>query len=92
MPREKKWGKEDDAKLQELFRKGPHKGGVSTTDLDIKAIKAINQKHFPSREYKNFAPLFRKKARAWNLAETLKGGKSLTPFASVSSFSNQCIL
>jgi hypothetical protein len=72
----KKWGKEDDVKLAELFRRGARNGGVSTTDLGAKAVKAVNQEHFPERDYKNFGPLFRKKARAWNLNETLSGGRS----------------
>jgi hypothetical protein len=71
----KKWGKEDDAKLKELFQRGPHKGGVSTNDLSTKALQAINSKYFPERDYKNFGPLFRKKVRAWNLNDTLQGGR-----------------
>jgi glutamyl-tRNA reductase len=47
----KQWGLEDDAKLKELFRRGPRNGGISTKDLNAKAIKAINEKYFPEREY-----------------------------------------
>jgi len=71
----KKWGKEDDAKLKELFRRGVRNGGVSTTDLGTKAVKEVNDKYFPNRDYKNFGPLFRKKARAWNLNSTLQGSR-----------------
>ena len=72
----KKWGVEDDKKLAELFRRGPRSGGISTSDLGSKAIHAIIAKHFPEREYKNFAPLFRGKARAWNVNQTLTGQRS----------------
>ena len=71
----KKWGKEDDAKLAELFRRGPRAGGVSPRDLGNKAVESTRDKYFKEREYKNFAPLFRKKARAWNLNQTLNGAR-----------------
>jgi hypothetical protein len=71
----KKWGKEDDAKLAELFRLGPRNGGVTTKDLSAKAVKKVNDTHFPERAYKNFVPLFRKKARAYNLNQTLNGAR-----------------
>jgi hypothetical protein len=73
---QRKWGKADDTKLAELFRSGPRGGGVSSTDLVAKNIHAVIQAHFPSREYKNFAPLFRSKARAWNIDQALAGQRS----------------
>jgi hypothetical protein len=73
---QKKWGKEDDAKLAELFRKGKRDGGVSSDDLNQKTIKEVILKHFTNREYKNFAPLFRAKARAWNIDQRLSGARS----------------
>jgi hypothetical protein len=75
----KKWGKEDDAKLAELFRRGPRNGGVSTKDLSAKAIKKVNEAYFKERAYKNFGPLFRKKARAYNLNQTLNGARRKSP-------------
>jgi hypothetical protein len=73
--KDKKWGKEDDAKLASLFRKGASHQGVSSTNLSADAIKAVNDKHF-KRDNKNFAPLFRSKARAWNIDQTLIGARS----------------
>jgi hypothetical protein len=73
---QKKWGKGDDAKLAELFQKGPRTGGVSSTDLNAKTIHKVITGHFPTREYKNFAPLFRSKARAWNIDQALTGQRS----------------
>ena len=70
-----KWGKDNDAKLHVLFSKPVSKGGVSTTNLDQKAIEQVRQQHFPERKYRNFAPLFRKKARQWNVDQTLSGSR-----------------
>jgi hypothetical protein len=72
----KKWGKADDAKLANLFQKGIRAGGASSTDLNSKNIHHIIRAYFPNREYKNFAPLFRSKARAWNIDQTLTGQRS----------------
>jgi len=49
--------------------------GVSTADLSAKEIQKVNKEHFKEREYKNFGPLFRKKARAWNMNRTLCGSR-----------------
>jgi hypothetical protein len=72
----KKWGKLDDRKLSDLFRKGERSGVVSSTDLNAKDIRKVLKAHFPNQEYKNFAPLFRSKARAWNIDQTLTGQHS----------------
>jgi hypothetical protein len=40
----KKWGKEDNKKLQELFWHGTAGGGVSTTDLGAKTVRKVNEK------------------------------------------------
>jgi hypothetical protein len=76
----KKWGKEDD-------KHGTAGGGVSTTDLGAKTVQKVNKRHFSDCEYKNFAPLFQKKARAWNLEKTLAGG-----WGKSSCFSCSCCL
>jgi hypothetical protein len=68
-----KWSKADDAKLAELFRKGTRNHGISTKDLSAKYIHKVIKDHFPEREFKNFSVLFRRKARAWNLNQTLQG-------------------
>lgn len=52
-----KWSKDDDAKLASLFRKPRSKGGVSASDLTADTVRAVGEKHWPGREYKNFAPL-----------------------------------
>ena len=72
----KKWGKEDDAKLAELFRKGPRNGGISTKDISKPYIETIIKKHFPTRIYNTFAPLYRTKVRKWNVGQTLNGARS----------------
>ena len=77
MPRTKKsqtktpWGKTEDFKLQNLFRLRNDKGGVDPTDLQQETIKVVRAQHFPDRTYKNFAVLFRSKARKWNLNNAL---------------------
>ena len=68
------WTQADNQKLLSLFRKPPSKGGIDTEDLSVKAVQAIHKKHWPGEEYKNFAPLFRRKARSWNVNKTLTGG------------------
>jgi hypothetical protein len=72
----KKWGKEDDAKLAELFRRGTRTGGVSALNLNSKEIRKVHENHFPARPFKNFCPLFRSKARAWNINQSLTGARS----------------
>ena len=90
MPRGKKkeatkkaWGKNEDSKLQRLFKLRNDRGGIDSEDLTQKTIKVVRETHFPDRAYKNFAPLFRSKARKWNLNNALIGarparGKSMT--------------
>jgi hypothetical protein len=68
-----KWTQADNAKLKALFARAPSKGGIDTRDLSVAAVKAINDKRFPDADYKNFAPLFCRKARAWNVNKTLTG-------------------
>ena len=70
-----KWGKQDDAKLAALFRKKLSKGGVSPQDLGRDNIEKVRQTHFPERAYRNFAPLFRRKARAFNVESSLAGAR-----------------
>lgn len=69
------WNKIDDAKLAELFRKPPSRGGVSSSDLSQQHIEQVRSKHWPDRTYKNFSQLFRKKARKWNLNKALQGAR-----------------
>ena len=66
-----KWGKEHNLKLQGLFLKRNDRGGVNSKDLNSDYIKRVFRQHFPDRQYNNFAPLFRAKARKFNLNEAL---------------------
>ena len=67
------WGKEHDRKLLELFDRRTNRGKVSTEDLSKKYIESVLKKHFPGRSYASFSPLFRKKARKYNLDKALEG-------------------
>jgi hypothetical protein len=52
---QKKWGKEDDAKLAALFRENT----VDPEKLTAKDICAVRDRHFPDRRnYDSFAALF----------------------------------
>ena len=78
----------DDAKLSALFRKKTANGSkplIDTTDLNVKTVKAVNDKYFPDKIYKNFGPVYRKKARAWNLAQELSGSRKKTHEESATS-------
>lgn len=70
-----KWGKEHNLKLQSLFLKRNERGGVNSNDLNSDYIKRVLRQHFPDRQYNNFAPLFRAKARKFNLNEALDGAR-----------------
>ena len=83
MPRTKKsqtqpWGKTEDLKLQKLFKLRNDRNGVDPTDLQQETIKVVRAHHFPDRAYKNFAPLFRSKARKWNLNNALLNSRRAT--------------
>jgi hypothetical protein len=66
-----RWGNSDDAKLTTLWNT-PH-NGVDPTKLDVDSVKAVHSKHFPEKKYANFAPLYRHKARSFNVARSLDG-------------------
>jgi hypothetical protein len=69
----KKWSKIDDKTLHELFRRGPRSKGINPKDLSKKNIELAITKFFPGRNYRSFSQLFRNKARAFNLGQTLSG-------------------
>jgi hypothetical protein len=73
MTTQTKWAAADNAKLAHIFRKGPTNGGVDIGDLSVAYVTSVHNKHFPARDYNNFAPLFRKKARAWNIEKSFEG-------------------
>lgn len=81
----KKWGKEEDAKLAALFSKKPSRGGVSTKDLSKPAIEKVRNEHFKDRSYTAFSTLYRKKARQWNLNQSLTGARG-------KQMKNQCMI
>jgi hypothetical protein len=66
-----RWSKADDAKLVELWR--TTRNGVDPMKLDISSVKAVHQKFFPEKKYENFAPLYRNKARGFEVARSLDG-------------------
>jgi hypothetical protein len=70
-----KWNKGDDKKLAELFRRGKKDHGVDSKDLTKENIHKVIEKYYPDRNYKSFAPLFRTKARAYNLGQSLAGAR-----------------
>jgi hypothetical protein len=72
-----RWNKSDDAKLIELWR--TPRNGIDPEKLDIETVKAVHKSHFPSRDYNNFAPLYRNKARAFCTARD-KDGHRLSKF------------
>ena len=85
-----RWKREHDAKLRALYRKKNHSGNkplIDTRDLSCKTIKAINDQHFPEFDYANFGPLYRKKARAWNLEQELAGSRRQETTSTASSTS-----
>jgi hypothetical protein len=66
-----RWSKADDKKLAELFRTPRNK--VDPEDLSIEAVKEVHKRYFKQFKYQNFAPLYRDKARAWNVNRSLEG-------------------
>jgi hypothetical protein len=70
-----KWNKGDDKKLAELFRRGKKDHGIDSKDLSKEYIEKVIEKFFPDRNYKSFNQLYRGKARAFNLGQSLAGGR-----------------
>ena len=59
----------------------------------MKAVQAIHKKHWPGEEYKNFAPLFRRKARSWNVNKSLTGRcRKLSLFLATTNLLGSCSL
>ena len=73
----KRWGPEDDQKLLALFKKGTNNGGLDPTKTDLKSCKYAWERHFTGNypEYKNFGPLYRRKANDFCLAQDLEGAR-----------------
>ena len=62
-----RWNSSNNKKLADLFRKGPRSNGVDPKALDAKSVEAAREEYIPDNKYNNFAPIFWKNARAWNL-------------------------
>ena len=68
----------DDKKLKVLFNKEVRRVGVSPHDLNSETIKAIQEKHWPTRTYRGFSVLFKNKARQFNIAREKEGSRKKT--------------
>ena len=79
-----RWNASDNAKLTALWRL-PH-NGVDSTKLDKDSVKAVHTKHFLHTKYANFAPLYRFKARAFNISVSLDGHQKSKSLQHVKSF------
>ena len=69
------WTKADTTQLIELFKRGPHKNGIKTSGLRPKDIHDAIARYFPDRNYDTFAPLLRRKAKAFELDRELSGAR-----------------
>ena len=69
------WGHTENSKLQKLFIQRSNRGGVDSKNLNASHIRSVLEEHFPDRVYNNFAPLFRAKARKFNLNQELEGAR-----------------
>ena len=74
-PKPSQWNKSDDKKLKALFKKQVRRGGLDSQDLDSKTIHKVIVDHYPDRKYVSFAPLYRKKARQYNIGQTKLGAR-----------------
>lgn len=79
----KRWDKQDDAKLSSLFE--TPRNSVNPKDLSVAAVKAVHKKYFPKKDYRNFAPLYRAKARDFEFGRTLEGHRQRKFFVHSSS-------
>ena len=72
------WNSTDDKKLKALFNKEVRRGGVSPHDLNSETVRATQEEHWPTREYRGFNVLFKKKARQFNIAREKEGSRKKT--------------
>jgi len=70
------WNQCDNAKLRNLFERGTRNHGIDSEALDSKTINSVIRSYWPERKYDRFAPLYRRKAREFNLDRTLSGCRS----------------
>ena len=79
LPKPPQWGQSDDAKLLNLFRRGPRNGGVDSENTHYKYIQQhVLTPHFPERinDYNNFAAVYRSKAAKFELEKKLAGARA----------------
>lgn len=66
-----RWSAVNDETLADLFRRGL----ASTTNLDPKLIRLVQERYFPQVALRNFAPLYRKKCLKYNIDQEKAGGR-----------------
>ena len=72
------WSKKlDGGKLSDLFNKKRNRGGLDCNRKDKDYIEKIRKKHFPLVPYKNFAPIYTRKANQVSTDFRLKGVRKL---------------
>ncbi len=64
------WTKADDNKLLQLLQTNT----INPT-LTFQAIETVRTTHWPDKEYKSFAQLYRKKVRKWSAEQTLQSAR-----------------
>lgn len=65
-----RWVRADDNKLLQLLQ-----NNTINSALTHQAIETVRITHWPDKEYKTFAQLYRKKIRHWNAENTLQGAR-----------------
>ena len=65
------WNEFDEAKLLKLFETQ----AVDLGNISCAAIHEVIDKYFPDRPYTSFAPLYKRKLRAFNIDEAKKGAR-----------------
>jgi hypothetical protein len=65
-----RWSKADDNKLLQLLQTNT----INST-LTHQAIETVRITHWPDKEYKSFAQLYRKKVRQWSAEQTLQAAR-----------------
>ena len=70
-----KYNNENDKVLFYLFDQRSGRDQVDPNNFRKENIQGVLENHFPGRNYKHFSPLFRRKARQYNLMNYLKGDR-----------------
>ena len=67
--------KGNDDKMFGHFCLGSYRGGVDASNCDAKYVREVMQEHFSWYEMRNFAPLYRKKARSFEINKVLTNAR-----------------